>query len=53
MIAAFDSQCEACFGDIEEGYTEITHHPEMGWIHLEPEDCDENHPDYEDEFTTF
>lgn len=53
MIAAFDAQCEACFDDIIEGFTEIRHHPELGWIHSDPDECGEDHPDYEDEFDTF
>lgn len=48
MIAAFDSQCEICGGDIEEGFTEIYHHSDLGWIHSDPEDCDDDHPDNDD-----
>ena len=53
MIAMFDAQCEACFEDIEEGVTEISYHPDMGWIHQDPDECNEDHPDYDEPFATF
>lgn len=35
MIARFDSECNICIGDIDEGITEITHHSSEGWVHVE------------------
>lgn len=53
MIARFDSTCEACFGDVDEGVTEITYSHEFGgFIHLDPDECNEDHPDYDEPFAS-
>lgn len=54
LIANFDEQCEVCFGDIEAGYTEITHSSEWGgWIHADESECSDEHPENDSsEFVT-
>lgn len=49
MIAYFDSECGICLGDIDEGMTDIVYHSEYGWVHADPDECEED----DDEFATW
>lgn len=53
MIAQFQAECGICIGDIDEGVTEITYDSEHGWIHADSDECDDEHPDNDnDEFVS-
>lgn len=41
MIARFDAECGVCIGDIDAGVTDVVYDSQYGWIHADPEDCEE------------
>lgn len=53
MIARFDSECGLCFGDIDEGFTEIEYASDAGWIHKDRSVCGAYSEEYDDEEDDF
>lgn len=45
MIARFQAECGVCIGDIDEGVTDVVYDTSLGWIHSDPDECEESHDD--------